>query len=81
VAKNMDNTLLCIYGSDAGCLALLNATLGGPAKGRIQQGEVSGYWFLKVTVLILSSIKHPRPPRLSGSRWRAGSIQYLPILT
>jgi hypothetical protein len=41
VAKNMDNTLFCSFGSDAGCLALLNATFGGPAKGRIQQGEVS----------------------------------------
>jgi hypothetical protein len=41
VAKNMDNTLCCGYDSDAGCLALLAATFGGPAAGRIQQGEVS----------------------------------------
>jgi hypothetical protein len=37
----MDNSLCCGYGSNAGCLALLNATFGGPAEGRIQQGEVS----------------------------------------
>ncbi|MHC4459357.1 MAG: hypothetical protein ACYS0I_20130 [Planctomycetota bacterium] len=37
----MDNTLCCGYDSDAGCLALLAATFGGPAAGRIQQGEVS----------------------------------------
>ena len=37
----MNNNLHCGYGSDAGCLALLNATSGGPAEGRIQQGEVS----------------------------------------
>jgi hypothetical protein len=41
VAKNMNNTLCCGYLEDAGCLALLNATFGGPAEGRIQQGEVS----------------------------------------
>jgi len=37
----MNNNLHCGYGSGAGCLALLNATSGGPAEGRIQQGEVS----------------------------------------
>jgi hypothetical protein len=36
--------LWCPYGEDARYLALLNATFGGPAEGRIQQGEVSGYW-------------------------------------
>jgi hypothetical protein len=38
---------------------------------------VSEYWIYKGNYHFLSSIKHPRPPRLSGSRWRAGSIQYL----
>jgi hypothetical protein len=41
VAINIGNTLFCPYGEDAGCPAPLNATSGGPAKGRIQQGEVS----------------------------------------
>jgi hypothetical protein len=93
VARNIGKTLYCPYGEDAGYLALLNATFGGPTEGRIQQGEVSacppparsclawqadreplrrggrGYWFLKVIILILSSIKHP-----------VSSIQYLPTL-
>jgi hypothetical protein len=47
VERNIGNKLYCPYGDDAGCLALLNATFGGPAEGRIQQGEVSGYWIFK----------------------------------
>ena len=33
--------MFCPFGEDAGCPAPLNATSGGPAEGRIQQGEVS----------------------------------------
>ena len=61
MARNIDNTLYCPYGEVTGCLAQLNATSGGPAEDRIQPGEVSGYWFLTVTILILSSIKYPVP--------------------
>jgi hypothetical protein len=55
----MDNSLCYGYGSDAGCLALLNATLSGPAEGRIQQSEVSGYPVLKGSYPYFSSIKYP----------------------
>jgi hypothetical protein len=59
VASNFDNNLWCPYGEDARCLALLNPAFGRATRGGIQQGEVSGYWFLKVNILFLSSIKHP----------------------
>ena len=69
MTRNSGNTLRCPYGDDAGCLALLNATFGGPAEGRIQQGEVSEYWMFKIVES--PRVRHSGEPRIGvrGRNW------------
>jgi hypothetical protein len=81
VKRNIGNTLYCPYGKDAGCLALLNATPGGPAEGRIQQGEVSACPPSRAAQTRRTGILVFKGNCPYFIQHQASSIQYLPILT